>query len=643
MLDERIIPRRGLQLTTGGGVEAENKMLDFLHGLPDDYFLLREVRTLPSLERRQAGGNEDRIDLVVVGPKTGIIIFEVKDWNIRRNVYEWVNQYIIRKIDEQGHETELRNPQAQVDEYFRAVRQLLLTQSLSTVNIYHFLVFPKITRAEFENRLVPRNGSTKNPQEKFNIDLEHTLFRDDLDQHRHEPLQLLMKHCRPAPLAAYTEEMVLKVVGTLIPAKMRVGTTDKDAQKTKTLLILNPKQQEWAFSNDTMASNYMLDVAGSGKTNILLSRAIHLVNCNSDATDFRVLILTYSVALAKDLHRMLKSKCQEDDAVIHSNKIAILDISTLMEELVNRGLGLAEAERWRLKVKQEMQSDEDYLEYRLPEKCQDILYEQPDRFRWYDYLLVDEVQDFSSIFLDVGISLLKQREHIFMVGDVGQKLFPREPNLSELGIVEQRVRIPPTHHMYRSPQHIARLAWSFLLNDSLLNYELREQGYKSVIAPKNTSTIKPVFKECSTKEEMLEEVCDDICDDIVKRMQPGNILCIGLPETLMILKNKLQEHNVPSCQASEISDGEKRLVLAEFIMAKGLERDYVYILDSDHLPDGSIDKNHLFISDEELAQEARKSRIKIFVALTRALREVYIYYTLRSRFIQELLMLQRNK
>lgn len=253
------------------------------------------------------------------------------------------------------------------------------------------------------------------------------------------------------------------------------------------------------------------------------------------------------------------------------------------------------------------------------------------------------MQDFSSIFLDVGISLLKQREHIFMVGDVAQKLFPREHSLSELGIVEQRVRIPPTHHMYRSPQHIARLAWSFLLGDSLLSYQLREQGYEGMIAPKNASTIKPIFKKCSTREEILAEVCDDICDDIVKRSQPGNILCIGLPETLTMLKYKLQERNIQSCQASEISDDEKRLVLAEFTMAKGLERDYVYILDSDRLPDGRLGRNRLFANDEELAEEARKSRIKIFVALTRALREVCIYYTLEEvRFIKELLTLQRN-
>src|SRR5579875_1130448 len=109
MLSERIIPQRNLP-KTGAGAEAEKRVLQFLLDLPDEYFVLRELYMPPSLKRRQVGGNEDRIDLVVVGPQTGIIILEVKDWNIRRNVYEWVDQYNIRKIDEQGHEIMLRNP-----------------------------------------------------------------------------------------------------------------------------------------------------------------------------------------------------------------------------------------------------------------------------------------------------------------------------------------------------------------------------------------------------------------------------------------------------------------------------------------------------------------------------------------------------
>src|SRR5579875_2944660 len=640
MLSERIIPQRNLP-KAGAGAEAEQRVLQFLLGLPDEYFLLRELRILPSLERRQAGGNEDRIDLVVVGPQTGIIILEVKDWNIRRNVYEWVDQYNIRKINEQGHEIMLRNPQEQVDEYFRAMCEFLTTQSLAWVRVHRFLLFPKISRVEFENRLLSENGRAKNPQERFTIDLERTLFRDDLDQFRTQPLYLFTNHIRSTPNTPYVMETVQQVVNTLIPAKIRIGTLSKDEQAYKHLLILNQKQQQWALGNDAMTPNYMLDVAGSGKTNVLLSRAMHLVDQHEGVADFRVLILTYSVALARDLERILQSKALEQ-VKTYLDKIAIFDIGTLMEEIVTSGLGTLEAEQWRVQTQRSLVIPEDYLEYTLPEKCLDILDKQPERFRRYDYLLVDEVQDFSSIFLDIGMSLLKEREHVFMVGDVGQKLFPRNHNLSELGLIEQRVRIPATYHMYRSPQHIARLAWSFLRNDSLLSYELRENGYESTITPKNTSPIKPVFKECTTREQMLEEVCDDICGDLIRYLQPEHILCIGLPETLAMLREKLQACNIPSCEASEISAREKKVVLAEFTMAKGLERDYVYILDSDRLPDGHLDRDHLFASDDALAEEARKSRIKIFVALTRALREVSLYYTQRSCFVQELLTLQRN-
>ncbi len=83
------------------------------------------------------------------------------------------------------------------------------------------------------------------------------------------------------------------------------------------------------------------------------------------------------------------------------------------------------------------------------------------------------------------------------------------------------------------------------------------------------------------------------------------------------------------------------MILADFTASKGLERDYVYILDADRLPDGTLTQDRLFASSEALEAEARSSRIKIFVALTRAIREIYLYYTNNSQgFMRELQNLQ---
>ena len=157
---------------------------------------------------------------------------------------------------------------------------------------------------------------------------------------------------------------------------------------------------------------------------------------------------------------------------------------------------------------------------------------------------------------------------------------------------------------------------------------------------------RPVFKRCLSNDALLREVGEDIENllssqtrwEAVRRNQ---VLCIGTPETLSGLHSWLTQSTIPVCWANEFNGGEDKVVLANFVDAKGLERDYVFILDIDQLPDGTLTENRLFTPATALEEEARLSRIKIFISLTRALREVHVYYTQpQRRFVVELLKLK---
>jgi len=647
MMPPTILPLYGLPFT-GAGADAEQKTLNFLKALPDTYFVLRELRTYPSLQKRQAGSTEDRIDFVVIGPEIGVVVLEVKDWNIRRNSFEWPNQYNVIKRDEDGRTTHMLNPYAQVTEYRNAILDILKSPWQSrSVFVHDFVVFPKLVRADFENAFVKgQSGSIPNVQEKFLFDIQQTIFSDMLDRYWASPLELLKQLVTHKISIPYREEEVIQTVNVLIPPKLRVGDLSAHERGYEHLLLMDEKQQRWAFSDEVMSKNYMLDVAGSGKTNILLSRAMHLVNQDSGISGFRVLVLTYSEALARDLQRLLDLKIvdqQSTDAFRYMQTIAIRHIVDLMESILVEGLGEANADVWRTQARGHLITPEEYIEDKLPEKCQKILSEEGERFRMYDYLLVDEVQDFSDSFLDVALSLLKKRENVFMVGDAGQKLFDRSHNLNVLGLAEERTRVPASYQMYRSPKFIAQLAWLFLRHDRFIAYELQEHGYEEAIKPKNTITTRPIFKLNPTREALLKEVCDNIADMVTFRIRPQQVLCIALRDTLNALQTMLTSCAIPACWANEIDLGEQKVILAEYTMSKGLERDYVYILDVDRLPDGGLTRTSMFQPIEMLEQEARRSRIKIFVALTRAIREVSLYYTNpNNRFIQELLALKEQ-
>ncbi len=637
-----ILPLHGLPFV-GAGEGAEKHTVDFLKALPDNYFVLRELRTLPTLEKRQAGSNENRIDVVVIGPAIGVIVLEVKDWNIRRNRYEWNDQYTVRRTDEQGYTTNIKNPYAQVDEYYHAVLNLLKdTFGFSPVRVSGFVVYPKLTKAEFENAFVrgEENSQRFNVRERFLIDIKRTIFQDAFSSHWDDPLALLTQLVRSEVKTPYEDVQVVKAVNVLVPPKLRVGDSSKHELGYEHLLLMDEEQQKWAFSEQVIAKNYMLDVAGSGKTNIILSRAMHLVTRYFGTPGFRILVLTYSEALARDLKRLLENKIKDQnsvDAQQCKQTIVVEHVEHLMEQILKAGLGEAEAEVWRTQVKQNITSEE-YLEYKLPEKCQDILSERGEDFRLFDYLLIDEVQDFSDFFLDVAMSLLKERENVFMVGDVGQRLFDRKHNLRDHSMVEERVRVRGNYRMYRSPKLIAHLSWAFLRQDPFIVQELRDQEYEDVIKSKNRLLTQPVFKFCPTREALLKDVYEAISDLVAFRVRPEQVLCIGLPDTLNRLHDLFTANAIPVCWANEMRPDERTVILADFAMSKGLERDYVYILDIDRLPDGSLDSGTLFASPETLENEMRRSRIKIFVALTRAIREVHLYYANNnSHFIKELL------
>lgn len=220
----RILPTDGLPYT-GAGARAEQKTVNFLKALPDHYFVLRELRMHPSLEKRRAGSTEDRIDSVVIGPDVGVLILEIKDWNINRNNYEWINQYNVRRTDEWGNTISIRNPYAQLAEYVNAVRELLRSQlGQYSVYVHGFVVFPRLSRAEFENRLLrPDSRQIINPQERFLVNLEQTLFGDKLDNYLDNPLSLLEQLVKLQISRPYDDKEIIKTVNALIPPKLQVG------------------------------------------------------------------------------------------------------------------------------------------------------------------------------------------------------------------------------------------------------------------------------------------------------------------------------------------------------------------------------------------------------------------------------------
>jgi hypothetical protein len=518
------------------GVRAEKKMLEFLKSLPSDCTVVRECKLIPSFYKKVGGSIQDQPDFIVVGPEIGVVVLEVKDWNIHKNRYEFIDQRKVQKISMDGNKEELGNPSDQADEYRYAVSELLKNPQVGNgLWVSSFVAFPCLIRAEFENRC---EGIRKdNPQQGFIFDPYRTLFLDELNAYRDSPLELLQRYVEEdlkahrRSIVTYTQQQVNAVLSRLVPAEFLVGGLPDYADAENKLATLDKEQREWAFK--LTEKTYLSDVAGSGKTNVLLSRAIYWAKQHITTGGCRILVVTYSKPLREELKRIFQAKIRMDlDKSYYEQSIDIWDVISLMEEVVKAGMGSLSFEAWRT---QQLSSSQEngYIEEALPAKCFDLIDARKNQYQIYDYLLIDEVQDFSTWFLYVTMSLLKNRENIFTVGDIGQKLFDRELEWGEFDIVRQRVEIQSRFLMYRSPQPVAKLAWKFLISDGFLLQDLKEDGYKTDIKPKSPFMSKPMLIPGANEEELLERVLADI-QNLLCTAHPGQILCIGLKHNLPI-------------------------------------------------------------------------------------------------------------
>ncbi|GHO49637.1 nuclease-related domain-containing DEAD/DEAH box helicase [Ktedonospora formicarum] len=638
----QIINASGPHFSQGGGA-AERDLLVFLQNLPGDYYVIREGKLTPSRQKQSQGSKEDRPDFIVIGPATGIMILEVKDWNVHTSTFEFVNfdqvRYTKRRLPQTSEYID--NPWHQAKEYNHAIRNLF--QKLGERQIpwvSHFVVFPRLTRADFNNNIsIP---PPTNPQNVQVLDSEkHALFKDDLDKYKFYPLDLLKSALAPhLPNAymslSYSPEQIQKVVKRLIPHEILVGGLSPHIEAEKKLALLDQKQQEWALSNQFDEKRYLADVAGSGKTNVLLSRAIHLVRKQLEqGGSCNILVTTYSKPLGEELKRIFHTKLGQEDLDYDDlvKAIKIQDIHSLMETIAQEGKQVGLDFTKENREMRETTPDSYYNEW-LPGLCKDIIAQDQERFKKYDFLFIDEIQDFHNELMNIARGVLKNPDNILAVGDIGQKLLPHTLDWGQYNIIRNRIALQGTFRMYRNPKPVAKLAWQFLTSDRDISQELQSEGYQLNIAHKSPLTYKPVFIQCTNEDELLQDVCQNIQDKLYT-MNPAKILCVGLNNHLLLqLYHRLKAASIPVRMTTEQYKAGDYIILADYIDAKGLERELVYIIDADNL-NQTVPQ---FTSLEVQRKYTQRERIKLFVALTRTTREVRLYYIDRTHpFIRELL------
>ncbi len=234
----------------------------------------------------------------------------------------------------------------------------------------------------------------------------------------------------------------------------------------------------------------------------------------------------------------------------------------------------------------------------------------------YDYVFVDEAQDFTVLALKLSAHLARE---LFVTFDAAQSIYERGFRWKDAGIVVHGARSIPLHNNFRNTRQILEMARGLLTEvhaEQDADDRLRPEARRDGSAPRHL--------HCSRGAE-----ADAIATEIKARVPgviPGNIAVLAYHNKLKhaIYCSLVEDHGL-KCQEhdwdSEIRLSDSSIKVLPMKSAKGLEFPMVFLVASGRWfrPTSKMDQ------DEAAAFESELRRV-FYVAMTRAMTELILVY-----------------
>jgi superfamily I DNA/RNA helicase len=419
-------------------------------------------------------------------------------------------------------------------------------------------------------------------------------------------------------------------------------------------------------------------IAGSGKTTVLLRRAVRLLEENPNLT---VAIFTYNRTLANyakhiagelrlnnlyvhTFHSWASSvlyslKGKQSRIVSNWDKKHFLTnaIETVKNKFDHRFLNDEKYHEFLLDefswIKGKMISSEnDYLEsnrkgrgseVRVTSKDRPIIYalyeayefekQKSRKIDWddfgpiimenkhsisdrykYDHVMVDEAQDLKQVELMLLRFIAKKA--FVVAADKGQKIYKTSFSWKDIGINILGGRTKILKNSFRSTREIIQMAHSLQLHDSVVH----DEEYVAPEFPEYTGPVPEVF-EC--KNEQIQDRAITEAIKVILNQDPQSTIGVlarrwKTVERLskLFIEEGISFEEIKGNEGNALTSGVK---LTSFHSAKGLEFDYVLIVD---LVEQEYQQDQELQEDEYLEVERRL----LYVSITRARKHLQIYY-----------------
>ncbi|MDY7013641.1 MAG: AAA family ATPase [Cyanobacteriota bacterium] len=596
--------------------------------LPDDFIAYYE----PEVKQLKP-------DFIVLGASFGLLILEVKGWYAERVERANSDFFEVRYVRSGIVKVEsYRSPLKQGYGYFAAISDRLKGYPILCNPDGDYkgrLAFPIGVGAIMSNmsEVQSRDENLYSFLEKLQV-----AYRDELlaweSWSDRELIQRLKDMFRvDFPFDSLTDDQIDTIRGVLYP-EVAIKETEATPQNLPeeverevplppdsiVIVSLDLEQERLARS---MKDGHRLisGVAGSGKTLILLARAKVLAN---RLTEHRILILCFNITLASHLRSLLHSDARNPQ---YRERIEVRHFHDWARSLLGR-----------LPNYREFASDEEYDEF-LGDRVLAVLNARSLEQKW-DSVLVDEAHTFSPKWFICCVAALKDplNGDLMVVSDGSQSLYQRRKFTWKSVGIHARGRSKKLTQNYRNTQEILTAAWNVLQSsDEATEEDPTFPAVEPDAALRHGP--KPVLYLARSKAEAVEALIQQarlLCESgyaqgdiaILYRWKPRSeemlfqdmmkrLSDLGL-RTYWITKSNHTKQNY------SVEQPGVRIVTA--LSSLGLEFKVILLLWAEQFAD---------CCNEDL-EKAAIARRQLYVAMTRAQDELYLFGSSYARIFGEL-------
>lgn len=576
---------------------------------------------LPDIQGREP-------DFLLFSETAGLIILEVKDWNLEQIKEATPHQFTI----DIGSKAESRpSPYKQGRDYVSGMMDKIRADGrlVSKDPIYHGnpklpidcgVVFPNINKYEYVkmgfDRVIPVEKiffwDDLHPSSDICMDPSGSCFKDALEQKFPPRFAFQLS----GPEIDHLKQLIFPTIRIELPERDYEMPYEKRLCRFKGL----DHHQETLVRKFESGHWIIHGPSGSGKTLILVHKAACLLQYNSRIKS--ILFVCYNITLVNYIRRLLSGK----KVPFGKGGVQVKQFFELCGEIIGET------------IEQENQ-DSDYYELVAQEASEKVKMSELK----FDAILVDEGQDFSDTMFNVLTGLLNpDTDNLTIALDENQNLYQKRLSWKDLG-VRARGRVHRIDYVYRNTIEISRFADRFI---DLAQKEGDDDTRQMSLFPDffDFHGPKPVIKQLLDLDAVVAYTVDEIGRVAVEEGCPYSEIAVlyamqrldpadsALPDRLedelaaMGILSKWASKNYQSKRAYDITTNS--VTISTLHSAKGMDFSCVFLLGLDFLePKGWT--------------EDQINRL-VYVGLTRARYRLFIPYIHKNPIISRLIQCGNN-